>query len=87
MKANAAEGCRSAGALHATREALECDSLSLQSRQAAAGRSPSCANFSSISRLQMRSNRRLIEAMDDFVQETGDDEALGDLTGMPRVRR
>src|SRR5207302_11127575 len=29
--------------------------------------------------MQVRSNRRLIEALDDFVQETGDDEVLGDL--------
>ena len=29
--------------------------------------------------MQVRSNRRLIEALDDFIQETGDDEVLGHL--------
>jgi len=29
--------------------------------------------------MQMCSDRRLIEALDDFVQETGDDEVLGHL--------
>ena len=29
--------------------------------------------------MQVRSNRGLIEALDDFVQETDDDEVLGDL--------
>jgi hypothetical protein len=28
--------------------------------------------------VQMRGDRRLIESLDDFVQETGDDETLGD---------
>ena len=31
--------------------------------------------------IQMSRNRRLIEALDDFVQETGDDETLGNWNG------
>jgi hypothetical protein len=33
--------------------------------------------------MQMRRDRRLIESLNDFVQETGDDEALGDGNGNP----
>ena len=37
--------------------------------------------------MQMIADRRVIEALDDFVEKSGDEEALGYVVGMPRVRR